>query len=132
MTHMTTTFHLLPGRARRWILGAALAASAGFAGQAVAANALRNISYDAQPGGRVELTLAFSEKAPDPKVFTTSNPPRIAIDLADTTNTFSSRHLDIAKGATSGVSIVSAGGARVSPWSYSVTRPTRRASMATT
>ena len=110
MTHMTTTFHLLPGRARRWILGAALAASAGFAGQAVAANALRNISYDAQPGGRVELTLAFSEKAPDPKVFTTSNPPRIAIDLADTTNTFSSRHLDIAKGATSGVSIVSAGG----------------------
>lgn len=110
MTHMTTNFHHLPGRARRWILCAALAASAGFAGQAAAANALRNVSYDAQPGGRVELTLAFSEKAPDPKVFTTNNPPRIAIDLADTTNAYSSRHLDVGKGSTSGVSIVSAGG----------------------
>ncbi|KAF1003736.1 MAG: Type IV pilus biogenesis and competence protein PilQ [Luteibacter sp.] len=110
MTHMTTNFHHLPGRARRWILCAALAVSAGFAGQAAAANALRNVSYDAQPGGRVELTLAFSEKAPDPKVFTTNNPPRIAIDLADTTNAYSSRHLDVGKGSTSGVSIVSAGG----------------------
>lgn len=110
MTHMTTNFHHLPGRARRWILCAALAASAGFAGQAAAANALRNVSYDAQPGGRVELTLAFSEKAPDPKVFTTNNPPRIAIDLADTTNAYSTRHLDVGKGSTSGVSIVSAGG----------------------
>ncbi|WP_291784638.1 type IV pilus secretin PilQ [Luteibacter sp.] len=107
---MTTNFHHLPGRARRWILCAALAVSAGFAGQAAAANALRNVSYDAQPGGRVELTLAFSEKAPDPKVFTTNNPPRIAIDLADTTNAYSSRHLDVGKGSTSGVSIVSAGG----------------------
>lgn len=110
MTHMTTTFHRLPGRARRWILGAAMAATLGFAGQAAAANALRNVTYDAQPGGRVELTLAFTEKAPTPKVFTTNNPPRIAIDLADTNNTYSTRHLDIGKGSTSGVSIVSAGG----------------------
>jgi type IV pilus assembly protein PilQ len=113
MTHMTTKLNL-PGsarhRSRRWILGAALALSGAFAGTAMAANALQNVTYDAQPGGRVELTLAFSDAAPEPKVFTTSNPPRIAIDLPDTTNAYSTRHLDIGKGATSGVSVVSAGG----------------------
>jgi len=111
---MTTKLTHLPGsardRARRWILGAALAFAGGFVGTAAAANALQNVSYDTQPGGRVQLTLAFSERAPEPKVFTTSNPPRIAIDLADTTNAYSTRHVDIGKGATSGVSIVSAGG----------------------
>ncbi|NID16033.1 type IV pilus secretin PilQ [Luteibacter yeojuensis] len=111
---MTTKLNHLPGsarhRSRRWILGVTLALAGAFAGQAAAANALRNVSYDTQPGGRVELTLAFSERAPEPKVFTTSNPPRIAIDLPDTSNAFSTRHLDIGKGATSGVSVVSAGG----------------------
>ncbi|MGF6710528.1 type IV pilus assembly protein PilQ [Luteibacter sp. W1I16] len=110
---MTTKLNL-PGsarhRSRRWILGAALALSGAFAGTAMAANSLQNVTYDAQPGGRVELTLAFSDAAPEPKVFTTSNPPRIAIDLPDTTNAYSTRHLDIGKGATSGVSVVSAGG----------------------
>lgn len=111
---MTTNFHHLPGsarhRARRWVLGATLAFTGVFAGTASATNALQNVSYDAQPGGRIELTLAFSDTAPDPKVFTTNNPPRIAIDLPDTTNAFSSRHIDIAKGSTAGVSVVAAGG----------------------
>ncbi|HEY4291570.1 type IV pilus secretin PilQ [Luteibacter sp.] len=111
---MTTKLNHLPGsaryRSRRWILGVTLAVAGAFAGTAAAANALQNVSYDAQPGGRVELTLAFSERAPDLKVFTTSNPPRIAIDLANTGNAFSTRHIDIAKGSTSGVSVVSAGG----------------------
>ena len=111
---MTTNFHHLPGsarhRARRWVLGATLAFTGVFAGAASATNALQNVSYDAQPGGRIELTLAFSDNAPDPKVFTTNNPPRIAIDLPDTTNAFSTRHLDIGKGSTSGVSVVAAGG----------------------
>lgn len=110
---MTTKLNL-PGsarhRPRRWILGAVLALSGAFAGTAAAANALQNVTYDAQPGGRIELTLAFADAAPEPKVFTTSNPPRIAIDLPDTTNAYSTRHLDIGKGATSGVSVVSAGG----------------------
>jgi len=111
---MTTKLNHLPGsarlRTRRWILGTALAFAGGFASAASAENTLQNVSYDAQPGGRIELRLAFSEKAPDPKVFTTNNPPRIAIDLPDTTNSYSTRHLDIGKGATSGVSVVSAGG----------------------
>lgn len=111
---MTTNSTHLPGcarhRTRRWTLAVALVAACGFAGTAAAETALKNVTYDAQPGGRVELTLAFSGHAPEPKVFTTSNPPRIAIDLPDTTNAFSTRHLDVGKGSTSGVSVVSAGG----------------------
>jgi type IV pilus assembly protein PilQ len=110
---MTTNSTHLPGsarvRMRRWTLAVALVAACGFAGTAAAATALKNVTYDAQPGGRVELTLAFSGHAPEPKVFTTTNPPRIAIDLPDTTNAFSTRHLDVGKGSTSGVSVVAAG-----------------------
>jgi len=46
---------------------------------------------------------------PQPKIFSTGNPPRIAVDLADTDNA-AARHLDIGKGSTSGVSAVEAGG----------------------
>jgi len=111
---MTTKLNHPPGSARklarRWVLAVAMAVGGVFSANAFAANSLQNVTYDAQPGGRIELTLAFSGKAPESKVFTTSTPPRIAIDLAGTTNAFSTRHLDIGKGSTSGVSIVSAGG----------------------
>ncbi len=111
---MTTKLNHPPGsarhRARRWILGTALAMAGAFAGTASAQNTLQNVSYDAQPGGRIELRLAFSEQAPTPKVFTTNNPPRIAIDLPGTTNAYSTRHLDIGKGSTQGVSVISAAG----------------------
>jgi type IV pilus assembly protein PilQ len=46
---------------------------------------------------------------PEPRIFTTGTPPRIAVDFADTTNA-APRHIDIGKGSTSGVSAVSAGG----------------------
>ncbi|MET4675611.1 MULTISPECIES: type IV pilus secretin PilQ [unclassified Luteibacter] len=111
---MTTKLNHPPGsaryRARRWILGTALAMAGAFAGTAAAQNTLQNVSYDAQPGGRIELRLAFSAQAPTPKVFTTNNPPRIAIDLPGTTNAYSTRHLDIGKGSTQGVSVISAAG----------------------
>jgi type IV pilus assembly protein PilQ len=114
MMHMKNRTNHLPGHAmhrmRRWFLGLTFAGAAAFAGTAAAASSLQNVTYDAQPGGRIELKLSFSGPVPEPKVFTTSNPPRIAVDLADTTNAFSTRHLDIGKGSTAGVSVVGAGG----------------------
>ncbi|MEO7052506.1 MAG: type IV pilus secretin PilQ [Rhodanobacter sp.] len=87
------------------ILGATWASSA-----MAAASTLKNISYDALPGGGVELHMDFGAgPVPEPKIFTTGNPPRIAVDLPDTSNA-AVRHLDIGKGSTSGVSAVSAGG----------------------
>ena len=87
------------------ILGATWASSA-----MAAATTLKNISYDTLPGGSVALNLDFgSGPVPEPKIFTTDNPPRIAVDFAETSNA-AARHLDIGKGSTSGVSAVSAGG----------------------
>jgi len=87
------------------VLGAAWSSAA-----AAATSTLKDISYDALPGGRVELHLNFAQgPVPEPKIFTTGNPPRIAVDFADTDNA-APRHLDIGKGAATGVSAVSAGG----------------------
>ncbi|HEY0199449.1 MAG TPA: type IV pilus secretin PilQ [Rhodanobacter sp.] len=88
-----------------------LIAGATWANAALAAGTtLKNVSYEALPGGAVELHLDFGNgPVPQPRIFTTGNPPRIAIDFADTDNA-APRHLDIGKGSTSGVSSVEAGG----------------------
>jgi len=97
--------------ASRYMLMGLLIAGATWASAAMAATTtLKNISYDALPGGSVELHIDFGDgPVPEPKIFTTGNPPRIAVDFADTDNA-AARHLDIGKGSTSGVSAVSAGG----------------------
>jgi type IV pilus assembly protein PilQ len=46
---------------------------------------------------------------PQPRIFTTDDPPRIAVDLPDTVNG-AARHTDVGVGSTSGVTAVSAGG----------------------
>ena len=113
---MTNQIQSVRGRvmrhASRHLIMGLLLAAATWAGAATAAGAatLKNISYDALPGGAVELHMDFGNgTVPQPKIFTTDNPPRIAVDFADTDNA-APRHLDIGKGSTSGVSAVAAGG----------------------
>jgi len=87
------------------VLGAATWASA-----AAATSTLQNITYKSLPGGRVEVRMNFdSAQVPQPNIFTTETPPRIAIDFPDTSND-AARHQDIGVGTTTGVSAVSAGG----------------------
>lgn len=112
---MTNQIQSVRGRvmrhASRYLLMGLLIAGATWASVAMAATTtLKNISYDALPGGSVELHMDFGDgPVPQPKIFTTGNPPRIAVDFADTDNA-APRHLDIGKGSTSGVSAVAAGG----------------------
>jgi type IV pilus assembly protein PilQ len=111
---MTNQIQSVRGRvmrhAIRYTLMGLLIAGATWASAAMAATTtLKNISYDALPGGSVELHMDFGGPVPQPKIFTTGNPPRIAVDFADTDNA-AARHLDIGKGSTSGVSAVAAGG----------------------
>ena len=112
---MTNQIQSVRGRvmrhASRYLLMGLLLAGATWASAAMAATTtLKNISYDALPGGSVELHMDFGDgPVPQPKIFTTGNPPRIAVDFADTDNA-APRHLDIGKGSTSGVSAVAAGG----------------------
>ncbi|OOG62083.1 fimbrial protein [Rhodanobacter sp. B04] len=97
--------------ASRYMMMGLLLAAATWANDAMAASTtLKNITYDTLPGGKVQLHMDFgSGPVPQPKIFTTGNPPRIAIDFADTDNA-AARHLDIGQGSTSGVSAVAAGG----------------------
>ena len=112
---MTNQFQSVRGRvmrhASRYFLMGLLIVGASWASAAIAATTtLKNISYDTLPGGSVQLHLNFGDgPVPEPRIFTTDNPPRIAVDLPDTTNA-AGRHMDIGKGSTSGVSAVSAGG----------------------
>jgi len=112
---MTNPIQSFRGRVMRhashYILMGLLLAGSTWASAALAAGAtLKNISYVALPGGNVELKMDFgSGSVPQPKIFTTDNPPRIAVDFADTDNT-AARHLNIGQGSTSGVSAVTAGG----------------------
>ncbi|MBD8881110.1 type IV pilus secretin PilQ [Rhodanobacter sp. 7MK24] len=95
----------------RSLLSLLLLAGVGFSQSVLAAdtNTLKDISYTAQAGGSVQLHLNFTGAVPQPRIFTTDNPARIAIDFADT-GTTAQRHTDIGQGATSGVSAVSVAG----------------------
>lgn len=112
---MTNQIQSVRGRvmrhASRYMMMGLLLAAATWANDAMAASTtLKNITYDTLPGGKVQLHMDFgSGPVPQPKIFTTGNPPRIAIDFADTDNA-AARHLDIGQGSTSGVSAVAAGG----------------------
>jgi type IV pilus assembly protein PilQ len=112
---MTNQFQSVRGRvmrhASRYILMGLLIVGVVWANAAMAADAtLKKISYDALPGGNVQLHMDFgSGPVPQPRIFTTSNPPRIALDFPATDNA-AARHLAIGKGSTSGVSAIEAGG----------------------
>ncbi|MBB5359186.1 type IV pilus assembly protein PilQ [Rhodanobacter sp. ANJX3] len=97
--------------ASHYILMGLLLAGASWTGAASAAGTtLKNISYETRPGGNVELKMDFGNgPVPQPKIFTTGTPPRIAVDFADTDNA-SARHITIGQGSTAGVSAVTAGG----------------------
>lgn len=76
---------------------------------AAGGNTLKDISYATLPSGSVQLRLNFTGAVPQPRIFTTDNPARIALDFADA-DTTAQRHTAIGQGAVSGVSAVSAGG----------------------
>src|SRR5579859_955849 len=81
-----------------------------FSTSALAENILQDITYTPLSGGKVQIVMKFAGPVGEPQVFTTDNPPRIAVDLADTRNGMTQRHVDISTGATSGVSAVEAAG----------------------
>ena len=81
-----------------------------FAGTVHAENVLEDLTYTAQPGGKVEITMHFAEAVAVPQAFTTESPPRIALDLADTRNALTQRRIEVGAGATAGISAVEAAG----------------------
>ena len=105
--YMTTQANRKNARAWRARMAALLAVLllAAVPAGAMAAT-LKDMSYQALPGGKVDLTLTFDGAPPQPKVFTTTDPARIAVDLAGTALDLAKRRLDIGSGATSSVTLV--------------------------
>src|SRR5918993_2949974 len=77
---------------------------------ALADNVLQDVRYAAAPGGKVDITMQFAEPVGEVQAFTTDSPPRIAIDLPDTTSALKTRRVVVGSGATSAVSAAEAGG----------------------
>ena len=95
-------------RKRTLILLAGLALGA--SSLAAAENALRDIQFVPTDSGGVEISLTLAEPGVDAQVFTTDQPPRIAIDLPDTRNAVADRRIAVGAGATSAISAVEAAG----------------------
>ena len=74
------------------------------------ANQLQDVSFSALPGNRVEIILTTNEPVDEPASFTTDNPARIAIDLADTTSALAQKVTPIAIGMARSVTAIEAGG----------------------
>ncbi len=85
-----------------WLLCSAL--------PAYAANVLQQVSQAPGAKGGVDITFQFAEPVGDAQVFTTDNPPRIAIDLPDTRDGMPARMIPIGNGSASSVSAVEANG----------------------
>jgi len=77
---------------------------------ALAANTLREITYSPGANGVVDIILQLDGPASDAQVFTTEDPPRIAIDLVDTVNGLEQKRIAVGSGATSAITAVEAGG----------------------
>jgi type IV pilus assembly protein PilQ len=61
------------------LMGLLLAGASWTSAASAAGTTLKNISYETRPGGNVELKMDFGNgPVPQPKIFTTGNPPRIA------------------------------------------------------
>ncbi|RUL74411.1 type IV pilus secretin family protein [Dyella choica] len=96
--------------ASRCLMTVMVLGAAAWATTAAATSTLQNITYKPLSGGKVEVRMNFdSNQLPQPNIFTTETPPRIAIDFPDTTND-AARHQDIGVGTTTGVSAIAAGG----------------------
>jgi len=74
-------------------------------------NVLRKIDFSALPGNSVQITLEADQPiTAKPKIFTTDNPPRIAIDFFKMTSGLASKTQPIGVGMARSVSAIEAGG----------------------
>ncbi len=76
----------------------------------LAQHTLQDVSYQKRPGGAVAISLKFDSAPPQPSAFTTHEPPRIALDFANTTDGVSDDSIDVGIGSTGAIKVVSGEG----------------------
>jgi type IV pilus assembly protein PilQ len=94
------TPHLLHGRFRRIALIGVASLLAGLNARAAdtaaaATNQLQSIDVQQLAGNQLQLTLHLSGPAPEPLGFTVDKPPRISLDLPNTSLALASRRIDV-------------------------------------
>lgn len=76
---------------------------------ALAANTLQDISYSALPGNKLQIVLTTAAPPGEPLSFTTDNPARIALDLADTQSGIANKNIAVGVGMVRSINAVEAG-----------------------
>jgi len=76
------------------------------ADQAPALNALKEVTYSALPGNRVQINLVMTQPIANPASFTIDNPARIALDLPATKSELPNRTQPIGIGSAESVTAV--------------------------
>lgn len=71
---------------------------------------LERIEHNRRSADQLEIALVLSGPAPQPQVFTTRTPSRIALDLPAVTNGLAQRSIPIGVGLTQAVQVAEAGG----------------------
>ncbi len=93
-----------------WLMAMLLALTAFGAKAEEESNALTDVSFSAQPGERLLITLTLEKPAVAPNSFTIDDPARIALDLPNTTNKLKKRNQTIGIGMARAINTVEAGG----------------------
>ncbi|MCB1553419.1 MAG: type IV pilus secretin PilQ [Xanthomonadales bacterium] len=75
-----------------------------------AANRLEDVQFASTSSGGVDIVLTMTEPAGDAGIFATEEPPRVAIDLPETSNAVEKRRIAVGTGAASAITILEAGG----------------------
>jgi type IV pilus assembly protein PilQ len=78
--------------------------------QAAESNVLKEISHAALPGNAVQITLVTEGPIAEPRVFTTDNPSRIAIDFQGMSSALAKKTQAIGVGLVRSVTAIEAGG----------------------
>ena len=106
-------FSLLNRYGASWRRGAFLSICllAWFMPAQAAENVLRNIDFNALPGSGVQITLVADQPiGGKPKIFTTDNPPRIALDFFGMTSGLAQKTVPIEVGMARSITAIEAGG----------------------
>jgi len=73
-------------------------------------NSIENVDYSALQSGKILITLKLKHALKNaPAGFTVNNPPRIALDLLDTSNALGKNSIDVGEGVLRNLNIVQAG-----------------------
>jgi type IV pilus assembly protein PilQ len=73
-------------------------------------NSIESVDYSALQSGKILITLKLKHALKKPPVgFAINNPPRIALDLLDTTNALGKNSIDVGQGVLRNLNIVQAG-----------------------